>query len=459
MPQLCLSAATLLTRFELTPFPLSFLASSDREIGSTSNTCSLRRVSRQIHTLTAWQIDHLVYAERYDLNKKKWVPIPLSTIRTLWTLQIPHKYIYAYQEKGYSLSRVLGLASSLYPNVKGEILAKKIGKLLREPGLHRIKNGGLKDSSISDWLSGKGNSRCLIKDPAAPYAWIVTAEEDHNCAFDPFNHENLLSLVRLHSVYNLCRSTIRNIKDLCFVWALAAREKMAAKLTIIQAHGGPNSALLSVDDHFKQSKISTLDESLGPCLQKLAPQSTLILDSCSTGKGKESNYNLANHIANQAPPGTRIFAPEEDATDLEISKIHPNLEIEARFINSNTNSINITYFIDSSNRKKHCPSGKISFLSICQDRPLFRKIGRNNKPQLQFYLSTDERWIDVGKEFSFFIQRGFSNKEFVRISQAGIDLTLFTKRINPSWLNTDLSPSEITDRVLDSIVTHYRNNT
>lgn len=453
MSQLCLSASTLLTRFELTPF----LLDAEREKAPSSSTCSLRRISQQIHTLTASQVEHLAYAERLDLETDQWVPIPLSTIRTLWELQIPHKYISAYLGKGYSLSRVLGLASSLYPNTRGELLAKKIGELLRKSGLRRIKNGGFTDSSVFKWLSGKGEPRCLIRDPAAPYAWVVTAEEDHNCVFSPFNHRTLLSLETLHSVYNLCYSTIRNIKDLCSVWASAAKEKMAAKITIIQAHGEPNSALLSVDNHFKESTISTLDESLRPCLQALAPQSTLILHSCSTGKGQESAYNLANHLANQAPPGTRIFAPDGDPSELEISEVYPHLEVEARFFEDTRQTRNITYFIDSSNRKKHCPSDKISFLSLCQNQPLFREIGRNNKTQLQFYISSEQRWVDVGKEFSFFKEKGFSNEELVRISQAGVDLKLFKKRIHPIWLESGLSPSEITDRVLDSSVLYELN--
>ena len=142
--------------------------------------------------------------------------------------------------------------------------------------------------------------------------------------------------------------------------------------------------------------------------------------------------NLANHIANHAPAGTRLFAPREPIYLKDIIGFSP-IEIGMRrvFNQDERLSLDITYKIEPQDVMKSCPPEKISYLAVCNGRPLFRKVPHNyyssqDRFRLEFFNSQRNTWHPIEPDvLEFYEENKYSNHELEKISNHGISLKEF----------------------------------
>ena len=165
--------------------------------------------------------------------------------------------------------------------------------------------------------------------------------------------------------------------------------KRPINVLVISAHGKSEEFILK-DSPNEVSKIDTTDSfPIDSCLNNLAPGATVILDSCSTGNNDELTLNIANHIHNNAPRGTKVIAPRFPPFYLDVLSLNP---LEAGFrthIDANgfyvakpkvfdeVQTEDITYridpkvFVNGTNLNWACRHTRaISYLNICQNNRL-----------------------------------------------------------------------------------------
>lgn len=175
-------------------------------------------------------------------------------------------------------------------------------------------------------------------------ALILTANADHNGAFtlNPLNCRRLI-YQRIERIYQTTFKKVSNVENLCKAIDLQAAKKESFNLLVIRAHGDQDC--IQLDENVKFCVGDPLPDN--SCFHHLPAKSVIILESCSTGKGRELEQNFANYISQHAPPDITIFSATRDINYFNISKIDP---IEVRFIDVYNPNENCTYVI---NGKKH----------------------------------------------------------------------------------------------------------
>ena len=110
----------------------------------------------------------------------------------------------------------------------------------------------------------------------------------------------------------------------------AIRKMPGIDLLILSGHGSKDNIMLnSPNEGFEElSYIDIGDSELKKHLKKLNKNGVIFLNSCSTGQGKNEEYNLANEIA-QLVPGHTIIAATESFASQEVKILKPfPLEID-----------------------------------------------------------------------------------------------------------------------------------
>jgi hypothetical protein len=130
-----------------------------------------------------------------------------------------------------------------------------------------------------------------------PKVLVLEAYEDWNNSLDSFNSIALFEKLRSH--FNTRFRIIKTLDNLNIELSLASTHK--PKLIIISAHGSRSSFSLSQNEVFYWNCDI-------PALKSLTPGTIIILRSCSTGKGRDTRWNIANQIAYVAPQ-VKVFAP------------------------------------------------------------------------------------------------------------------------------------------------------
>ena len=185
-------------------------------------------------------------------------------------------------------------------------------------------------------------------------ALVLTANDDHNEAFSLSFLRNPLNLVVFYQIqhyYDVKYKKISDISDFCRAIDEHTKHYGPIDLLIIRAHGKQENIRLNRLDRFKIGDPLPTKS----CLRNLPSRASIVLDSCSTGRGRESECNLANYLAAQSPKGVRILSAVDKTTGFIMSKVYP---IEVAFCDLNQVKLNnlfklenLTYKIDSKNLK------------------------------------------------------------------------------------------------------------
>lgn len=213
--------------------------------------------------------------------------------------------------KGMSMHRVLGISRGLFPELHGEALVRQLWPMF--PGKQLFQY-------YDDVIDPNG---CFIHSPSNPYALFLSSTYDPNGAFNERRGSMHTLLSQLTRVYNTCWRRFSNLTH--------AVEKAGAlpeyDLMVLGMHGTPKSASVGYQRFGLGPESITVEDPIPKELfRNLKADGTLLLHSCSTGKGRESEYNLANHIARHVPLGVTTIAPEEDLTYATVTSFDP-LEI------------------------------------------------------------------------------------------------------------------------------------
>lgn len=421
--------------------------SSHLESGGESGTCDYLNmpIRTRIDNLVSNKLYKIKYAEIYDHKKHEWVEIPKNLLEGLVLNGISDEYLKKFIEKGADLWRVIGLAHYYQKwspmKLEGNALWDKILNILDLPEL--------------DNFDPTTMLKCEVTEPSNPNVLILGAVSDHNGALKLDKKNKYQFYKVLANAYNICYKYVTDKVHFCReIDEFAAKRPINA--LIINAHGNQEGIQLLTDALGNEvGGIHTTD--IFPertCLKKLAPEATIVLHSCSTGKGMETSNNIANHIHNNAPPGTRVIAPITGIheSEVDILGIYP---LEVRY--STYLYSDDTYRVDKTLYKEkdkywNCRNERsISYLNFCQNQPLLRHIQFDGKKKVIFYVSATDYWSRVDEEtFELFLRRGFDNNDLVRLSKFGINLNQFYKIARNYPKN--LRPNEMIDRAFEEIL-------
>lgn len=197
----------------------------------------------------------------------------------------------------------------------------------------------------------------VIKD-RRPKALILTAskDSDYNNALD-LSHggwSNVKFLKKIEQLYNTKYVRIFDKETLCKAIDIEKMHGNDVELLVIRAHGSRTSMDLDIDEELSVYSYLPTDS----CLKNLAPEVTIISQSCSTGEGGATGHNVANRIAEFAPPDARIFAASDRTNGFSITQEKP-LEVrheltEASVLDSESpDSVqlrDVTYKIESAKK-------------------------------------------------------------------------------------------------------------
>lgn len=144
---------------------------------------------------------------------------------------------------------------------------------------------------------------------------VLTSNSDENEGFS--NIPQRRALKEINHLYNAAHVVVSDISSCCKAIAEETAKSGPLDILIIRAHGKPQQIQIGID-----TDIIVGGDSL-PCLRSLAPNATLVLDSCQTGEGREHASNIANYLARDMPSDFRVISPTEDITHFEILDVHP----------------------------------------------------------------------------------------------------------------------------------------
>lgn len=152
-------------------------------------------------------------------------------------------------------------------------------------------------------------------------ALILTGSEDWNGAFSLSSRipDTIEGFGQIQSHYNCTYKRISDLTSLCQAIDNEKNKKGAIHLLIIRAHGVREKMKLAEDSYFRMDDPLPLRS----CLHNLDNAATIVLDSCYTGEGEWLKDNMANYIADHAPPQAKILAPLVGHEFFKIDKIDP----------------------------------------------------------------------------------------------------------------------------------------
>lgn len=138
------------------------------------------------------------------------------------------------------------------------------------------------------------------------------------------NLDKTLVFLELERNYDVAYQRVGDVKSFCRAIDEETARNGPIHLLILTAHGHQHGVQLDTDQTF-----TTLDPlPLDSCLQNLSSNTTIILNSCSTGRGRENADNFANYIKEHSPVDVRIFSSIEDTPGFIFSL---NEQIEVKF--------------------------------------------------------------------------------------------------------------------------------
>ena len=167
-----------------------------------------------------------------------------------------------------------------------------------------------------------------------PNALVLTANVDFNGAFNltifrptllqaKYSLINIFFHKEIERLYNTVYKRVYDVKSLCRAIDIEHARGKAADLLVIAAHGEQESMTLNhLAGHFEKLSIEdTLPTD--SCFHNLSSNATILIQSCSTGRGREAVQNLANHVARSSPEDARIFSATRPTTHVKIIQENP----------------------------------------------------------------------------------------------------------------------------------------
>ncbi len=166
----------------------------------------------------------------------------------------------------------------------------------------------------------------VFKDTKKPNLLLTFPTYDHNGALHTrFEREVMKGWLREH--YDIRIEIAHTEKDIYD----AIDNTPNLQVLWLAGHGLKESLGLSrasltdlPEKEYEQTRVDTGDAEFAKYLQKLAPNATIILHSCSTGSGSNNEVNLASKVAEMAPGRTVIASKTSfNASEMNIIGYNP----------------------------------------------------------------------------------------------------------------------------------------
>lgn len=304
----------------------------------------------------------------------------------------------------------------------------------------------LTDRDINDLVL---ENKCLIRGEDREHALILETFAPEDPAFFRNGIFNMHFMRTLSKAMNVCSRTFSSFAELCST-AVNMTKTFTTKIIMIKGHGikPPGYGIQTYPD--PQKSVTVFDR-FHDCFNHIAKGGTIILNACGAGWGRHAEHNIANHIANNVPPGTHVIAPTEDMAVMTFNPKEPAphstiFRNREHVMTGVSQSVPSTYHIDTGNPDfRLCPRDEISLLDFCTKFPLFqlkRSINIEDPPILYFQSMFYQGWYRVSHStWSFFVERSFNNKQLERISQSSLLPSKFVEmaeKYSPEFTADDL---------------------
>lgn len=228
---------------------------------------------------------------------------------------------------------VCGVVEGAYAVVKGarRVVHAVISRPEDFPGQSRVQEGtkgvlmallgGLTLCGAGLQLRNVAEKVSLLSQPKLGQAIVLNADPDtdHNGVFkmgfiDPPKNLDMLSYR-----YNVTRRTVWNIADICrTVDEVAGNGQGPVKLLLLRGHGNQWSVQLSKrsDGYLRADTVRAHRD----CLDGLAADAKIVLESCSTGGSTHSDTpNIAQAMATVWGQGREVIAPTRPIASAQLA--------------------------------------------------------------------------------------------------------------------------------------------
>ncbi len=166
-----------------------------------------------------------------------------------------------------------------------------------------------------------------------PRALVLTASADHSGLLTPscYNVGRVQSLLELEKSYDVEYRKVSSLTDFCKAIDQSAKKVDPIECLVISAHGNERGISLS------ETESLQMGDDLS-CLRNLSPQATVVIDSCSTGRGGKGEWNFANAVSYHVPESARVFSATDTTNYLRVA--HRD-QIEFQLWNTDLSPLNI----------------------------------------------------------------------------------------------------------------------
>lgn len=331
-------------------------------------------------------------------------PVGQEIAQALLARGLEQREVEALMGRGLSPERMIGIAR-LFPELEGSELFEKLS----------LMYPGKRPAGLTEYQ--EGYEACFAPHPDRPQAIILSGGVDINGAISRRSPPQKNLMDQLARVYNFCRYSFNSLSSLV---EQAGRMK-DYDLMILHMHGHPESGELS-----EHAEVAITDYIPPELFRNLAADGTLLLYSCSTGRGRGRGYNLANHFANALPEGVRLIAPDQPVTFVTMTHFNP-LEVS---MSASSRLERLGRDLSYEPTKEDCPTDQISPLTRCGPSPI-RVVRKSYFPRrgysfaLQFGTSMRHQalWQDISPDRLRHLQeKGFSNAHLERLASIGMTL-------------------------------------
>lgn len=291
-------------------------------------------------------------------NATNFLEVSSAQIKTFNLFQLNLSHLLKFLDHGVSLERAQYLLNRFFQaGEDANLLAAKILAMSSFGPLPEGRSFEIPGSCEYYTFYGERHQKCEYgtcyeSGGSRPKALIVGGTHDTGSWAPFYDGTHPFYLRALYSLYDICITVAKsdaelanNIKD--FV-------KNHGKLDFLewQFHGEAEQFILS-----RPYRYNTLDirANLEYLKDVIKPGGTMFLNSCSTGSGKETRRNLANHVANSVGEDVVVIAPVIPSYTRDIELLPENNKPKVMISSDRISSWEtMTYTIDPSKKSEHC---------------------------------------------------------------------------------------------------------
>lgn len=279
----------------------------------------------------------------------------------LESYQLTPTHLSQFADHSISLNRVKSLLYKFFKNTEDP--DRICDMILRMSSFESLPEPEETPTSICESYvsAGRYEQRCSSfqcwGNRNKPKALVVSGRHFSSAWKPPLVNQDSDFYKVLYKMYDFCTLQIAYSYHLKEALETFVNKLGKIDFLALQFHGEPEMVQIGRDQITGQFWNLGIHDSFAYLKDAVQKNGTILLSCCSTGNGKETRHNFANHIANSAPSEAIVVAPvkpsfHDDIELLEDLGGKPKVMIANR--DRRLSWEEMTYTIDPQNKEAHC---------------------------------------------------------------------------------------------------------